>query len=544
MNGIRTIMIAKKRYVTLISNYTVALLYGIYLLLPLRSWIRWSNFAESPLPYFPYDDSFGYLMQIKNIIRNNGAFGNPYLFEQSIGSYDVPDSFIIWAWARMGDVFDLNAIQIYLIMTVFTGFITYLVSLKICRFVGFNNLYSHVVSFLVCFLIYPVSIPRPSPTSLCLWLLLLGILLLSRAITNLNRLNTFKYLSLFCVMILTNPIYAIFLATLSFVYFVFFKDTRHYFLKFIMPLEFVGLGVIVLTKRGDSESTIETIRRLGALKTHFPASMHMSLSVLILIASILIIPKISQINKILLANCFTLLIVLNSQIISGVWWEFESHYYLLFKYLSVLIAAHLVTENLPKYQIRILTFLILLALGSFAINNLVSMSQVTKKQSNLSHKDILLTKELSKQKHVNDVFLFARRLPEEPLPEIALLLNEGFVYWHATAGQWSLTDEEVLNRYGCTLDYSKFNLSMLSEDANHLYIHRFLNADAHFAKWYQLLKQFSLSQGYESSQQNRLQTDFIYLQNNKRDFCNQFKLNFVVTEKNEFLLFKSAKVVD
>ena len=136
-------------------------------------------------------------------------------------------------------------------------------------------------------------------------------------------------------MLFANPIYAIFLAALSAVYLLFFQGLRLHFLKFLMPVEIVGLGIIILTKRGDSEATVETIRRLGSLETHFPASMRSSISLIVLVAGILIIPQVTKTNKIFLANCVALLIVLNSQIISGIWWEFESHYYLLFVYFFV-----------------------------------------------------------------------------------------------------------------------------------------------------------------------------------------------------------------
>ena len=520
-------------------QYLVACTYGLYLLLPLKNWIRWTNFAENPLPYIPYDDSFFYLMQIKNINRNNGSFGNAYLFEKALGSYDVPDSFAIWTWARLGNLLDLNTIQIYLIMTFFSGFFTYLVSLKICKFVGFNDLNSHSVSFIICFFILSFRIARPSPTSLCLWLLLLGILFLSRAISNLNKSNIFRYLFIFCIMLFANPIYAIFLAALSAVYLLFFKGLRPHFLKFLMPVEIVGLGIIILTKRGDSEATVETLRRLGSLETHFPASARTSLSLLVLIAGILIIPQVTQINKIFLANCIALLIVLNSQIISGVWWEFESHYYLLFVYFFVLVCSHLVKENLPKYQIRILALFVILVFGSSGINNLFLLSEVTKEQSNLAGKDIKLVKELSKKVHINDVFLFPRRQPQSPYPEIVFVLNEGFVYWHSMASQWSLTDKEVLNRYGCTLNYSNFSNKILTEDANKLYAHRFLNADAHFSKWYDLLGRFSFSQKYVSSQKTQLERDFIFLEGSKTIFCTRYKLDFVITGYNELVSFNS-----
>lgn len=520
-------------------HYLAAGFYGFYLLLPLKNWIRWTNFAEKPLPYIPYGDSFFYLMQIKNINRNNGAFGNAYFFEKSVGSYDVPDSFVIWAWARAGNLFDLDAIQIYLVMTFLTGFFTYLVSLKICNFAGFNDLSSHSVSFLICFVILPfdIGIARPSPTSLCLWLLLLGILFLSRAITSLSKLNIFKYLFVFCIMIFTNPIYAIFLATLSFVYLLFFKDLRIRFLKFIIPLEIAGLGIIILTKRGDSEATLETIRRLGSLETHFPASARTSFSLILLIAGILIIPQITKTNKIFVANCVTLLIVLNSQIISGVWWEFESHYHLIFVYLFVLICSNLVKENLPKYQIRIVAFFVLVIFGSSCINNLILLSEVTKEKSNLAGKDINLVKELSKKVHINNVFLFPRRESQSPYPEIAYLLNEGFVYWHTYGGQWSITDKEVLSRYGCTLSYAQLSNKILMEDANKLYVHRFLNADSHFSKWHNLLELFSFSKKYVSLQKEQLQSDFIFLEENKISFCSKYKLDFVITEDNDLISF-------
>jgi hypothetical protein len=520
------------------SQYLVSGIYGLYLLLPLKNWIRWTHFSEKPLPYIPYDDSFFYLMQIKNINRNSGAFGNAYLFEKAVGSYDVPDSFAIWAWARMGNLIDLNAIQIYLIMTVFTGFFTYLVSLKICKFAGFNELNSHLVSFLICFLIFPSSgIARPSPTSLCLWLLLLGILTLSRAISNLTKLNICRYLLIFCIMIFANPIYAIFLATLSGVYLLFFKNLRTHFLQFIIPVEIVGLGIIILTKRADSEATAETIRRLGSLETHFPASARTSLSLIVLLAVFLIVPQATKINKIFVANCVSLLIVLNSQIITGVWWEFESHYYLPFVYLFVLICGHLVKENLPKYQIGILTLIVLVIFGSSGINNLFVLSEYTKKQSTLAGKDIELVKELSKKIHINDVFLFPRRSPQSPYPEIVHLLNEGFVYWHMNAGQWSLTDKEMLSRYGCTLNYLYFSDKVLAEDANKLYIHRFLNADAHFSKWYNSLQSLSFSQKYVSSQKLQLKNDYIFLEKNKNVFCTKYKLDFVITGNNELVPF-------
>jgi hypothetical protein len=186
-----------------------------------------------------------------------------------------------------------------------------------------------------------------------------------------------------------------------------------------------------------------------------------------------------------------------------------------------------------------LAFFVIVVFGSSGINNLISLSEFTKEQSNLTGKDVNLVKELSKKVHTNNVFLFPRKQPQSPYPEIALLLNEGFVYWHRNGGQWSLTDKEVLTRYGCTLGYSYFSNKILTEDANNLYIHRFLNADGHFSKWYSLLEFFSLSQKYVSSQKAQLKNDFIFLQNNKTDFCTKYKLDFVITGDNKLVPFNS-----
>ena len=79
----------------------------------------------------------------------------------------------------------------------------------------------------------------------------------------------------------------------------------------------------------------------------------------------------------------------------------------------------------------------------------------------------------------------------------------------------------------------------MTEDANNLYIHRFLNADAHFSKWYRLFELVSPSQKYVSSQKAQLKNDFIFLQNNKNGFCIKYKLDFVITGNNKLVPFVS-----
>ena len=84
-----------------------------------------------------------------------------------------------------------------------------------------------------------------------------------------------------------------------------------------------------------------------------------------------------------------------------------------------------------------------------------------------------------------------------------------------------------------------FSYKTLTEDANELYIHRFLNADAHFSKWYNLLELFSFSQKYLSSQKTQLKNDYIFLEHNKNVFCTKYKLDFVITGDNELVPFNS-----
>ena len=134
------------KYANLTNHFflsLISLLYGFYLLIPVSSWIKIGENKKNFIPYFPYDDSVFYLMQIKNIIKNKGSFGNPYFFEHSIASFDIPDSYILWTWAQAGIFLNVNVIQIFLMMTVFTGFFTFFIN----YFMIYTNKIDYILSY-------------------------------------------------------------------------------------------------------------------------------------------------------------------------------------------------------------------------------------------------------------------------------------------------------------------------------------------------------------------------------------------------------------
>ena len=529
------------KYANLTNHFflsLISLLYGFYLLIPVSSWIKIGENKKNFIPYFPYDDSVFYLMQIKNIIKNKGSFGNPYFFEHSIASFDIPDSYILWTWAQAGIFLNVNVIQIFLMMTVFTGFFTFFISVKMLQNYFFNTVLSYVVSFFLLLICLPFSLARPSPTSLAFPILLLCIFLSNKFVSNISIKSILQVDIIFSVLILANPIYAVFIWINFFLLFLKFNFLRRYLKIFFFPLTSIQLIITLLSKTNGSESQFQTTRRLGLLETHLPTSIKLVVFMLLAIFFLNYIAKDKLYFQILILNCFALLIAANQNVLSGKWWEPESHYWLITIYLLVISLTEISRTYFGKSLSNVFFCIVIVYFGHSAIIQSLNIQSEVRKSLTQYQSQSNLIRELEKEKYGEKVFLLPKSINNIELSPSLPLLMSGYTYWDRGGVAWSMDDSEVLNRYACYTKLGAYSFEDFSEDIPKIYSHRFANSEAFYKKWNSLFNFLFDKQIHLSNMDAVLKKDFLKVLNSRLYHCNPghflYKVDWIISPSGKW----------
>jgi hypothetical protein len=205
------------------TAFSLSILYGFYILYPLTPWLRFNNYSEKPLPFFPYSDTSFYLLQIKSLIDNKGNYRNPYFFEHSDSVMSISDSYFIWVWSAFARLLSLNAIQIYLLLMFITGLVTYLVIYTIVNNLKLTSANSNLISAITTFWLLPIAaMGRPSPTQTTLWIVLLCIFRLSKHVSTRLGVVPWDVIFILSILFLFNGIYAIYICIFAFLLAVFY----------------------------------------------------------------------------------------------------------------------------------------------------------------------------------------------------------------------------------------------------------------------------------------------------------------------------------
>jgi hypothetical protein len=206
--------------------------------------------------------------------------------------------------------------------------------------------------------------------------------------------------------------------------------------------------------------------------------------------------------KFSLLLCLAGLITIQQNVVSGIWWEPESHY----NYV-VIICTYITILNLVHNFIKTP-----LELGIFKAKNLslIALCSILL-VSNVDFRDNSILK-FNNYNHIREENLYVKQISEILVEETSttdiiaqpngssievtwagLLADRKFI-WDYQGSLLSGTDSEILSRYMCNLQQDFVEIPEIPS-IELTQGHRFVNANQHFGKWMFLGQYFDLLEG-------------------------------------------------
>lgn len=462
------------------SVFVTAIVYAQFTLFVFRDWLRFNNLDSEPLPNVKYEDSIYYLGQIREILANNYSIGNPLIIEHANDGISYGNSSLFFIWGLIGDLFNFNTIQTFLVMISITSGLLFLTSYFFLN-IFFKSVFSLFSSVFFCFfLVGPLG--RPSPTQQLLPFLILGVALIIK-MSNTPRIKmkrTFSIAYIFTTVLLVsgNPLYSLVMLFFVVGLFVYFRDFGPWLTFFTVVVNF---AYFLWNKLYFSDLDNLVGLRFGVHATHLPGAVRITAPLIILCILLFFINARIQLRKqhieakTLFILCLSLLGVTNSQIVTGKAYEMEAHFALFYYFVIVLSVSWLFktflkydTSRISNQLNKVVDFLPLIPVcvliwGFFqfpAINTFESKTSRFIQELNDSEKEkVVLVKDDSDLGYVNDKIIY---------------LTSKYLYWdpYATASRTKQT--EILSRFACFQDETLSYEDFLTKESN-LYFHQYSN---------------------------------------------------------------------
>jgi len=437
-------------------------------------------------------DSPLYLSQIQLGISDRSIYTNPFWGGAPEDSL-VGRNFGLYLIGKIAGFagFDLIFVFLLSVMIVSCLFAYSIYKLQL-KFLDENRA-SLLIGITVAILAFGDFAFRPSPTQ---WALPLALLLLIATLDLYQSKSQFNIIlgavPIIVALAILNPFYAIYFAILIMcIVIVGFKRNIHRGLICLVLLS-VAFFIGRYTRSNILENdNLELIERWGLLFSYFPGSIKSS-SVLLLLLFIntISMKSVSKqgLVKFTSLMCFSLLITLQQNIITGVWWEPESHYYYFILVCALLTALNLI-RGWPSYlgnfskgkfskvlQIMICFFILL---GDSEIGHAFSASKYKK---NIEQNR--LTRDFAEVLVEDTIESDLIASPNDSRIEItwaSLLADRRFV-WDYQGSLLSGSDEEIILRFLCNY-LRDFKTAAEIPNLEFTRGHRLVNASQHFSKW-------------------------------------------------------------
>ena len=461
-------------------------------LVPIKNWLRWSDFQSVPLPTIPWEDSVYYLSQVRAIIQGDNPFGNPIFTENRLngGDFSFGNSFLFVFWGLLAKVLGLQLLQIYIVMivvnSVFFALSCYLLS-KL--FIGRTN--AALISSIVVLLIG--SLGRPSPTQQMLgwtiFTLYFYLMCVGRRKSSIDPVlskELFIYTTLFVILVASNPLYAGYLLLFTIIYelsskVMFGKKRKFCFTKYtIIGFIFCLAYALYTNIETDSAETLMALR-FGVHQTRIPGAITLVLiSGLGLAVSLILMKRTIKSNEALFSIAviqfsinLSLLLAINSQVFTGKAYEMESHFRLLSLSLNLLVLSCLSVGILKIWNLEKM-YKVILSIVSFSM----VLLHVTGNNSALGLSNIG-DSEYTKFLQVVDgkkLVILVQDDTAYRLSELLIYTTDAKLYWHPYIAGSKASDAEVINRFACSRkEELLFDSFKLLEPE--IYFHRFANEE-------------------------------------------------------------------
>lgn len=453
---------------------------------------------RSPILEFKQDATL-YVSQIQLGLKGESIYANPF-WDSALDDSLVGRNYGLYLGGRLAGAVGLSLPVTFLVGVFLVSSLFFITVYQLHSVYFQNNKVKLVCSLLIAIFILGDFAYRPSPTQWALPILVLSLL----AFQNFYLKKDIKFslimsLGILCALLIFNPFYAVF-AAITFLIIVLerFQSVHkiaYASMSFIILTFFVGQ----ITEKWIIKSpSFQLIERWGLLFSHFPGALKSSsiLMILILVNFFLFLrvaPR-SQV-KFSLLLCLAGLITIQQNVVSGIWWEPESHYIYV-----VIICTYVTILNLGKTLLELgiskVRNLALITLCSILLVSNVDMSNNSILKFN-NYKQILeenlyvkqISEVLAEQTSTTDIIAQPNSSGNE-VTWAGLLADRKFI-WDYQGSLLSGTDSEVLSRYMCNLQKDFVEIPDIPSIAL-TQGHRFVNANQHFGKWMFLGRYFDL----------------------------------------------------
>lgn len=468
----------------------------IYILFVLRNLII-SYFKSDSVIYLEFrQDAPLYVSQMNLGLRQESFYENPF-FDSEIETSQVGRNYVLYLWGTSGRLLGLDLTATFLLGVLIVSLLFILAIYKLNKIYLNNKIVNASLTLVFGILIFGDFAFRPSPTQWALPLLIfaLAVIMGSSSKDSFFKLSL-KILGFLVILLFANPFYALWMVLLALLLFLGeIRSNKHkiFFSLFVLVIGFaMGRQVQAAIL---SDNNLELIERWGLLYTYFPGSLRSSLMLLVLIVINLLLVRNNRdslLVKIPLSVCLATILVLQQNVVTGVWWEPESHFnYLVvmstyLTLLNVLFKTFLTRERdeLIKVKWAKLTLVLAILTAFIDFRSLLNLGNIQPLQT--SNASVRALENLLLEETNEEDLILNLGNESDVLSWAGLLANRKFV-WNYHGSLLSGSDSEIVLRYLCDLDT---NFSDLGDIPNIKATqgHRFVNAQQHFDRWLFLSK--------------------------------------------------------
>ncbi len=474
-----------------------------------------STFSEKILNPIPFQDSPLYLFQLKRFLEGNYSFGDGAIFEKANSGYSAGSSFIFSLWGTLGNLLDLNLLNTYTLMVFFSSALLFLATYLFLLDLGLEKLKAQLLSILIYSLVFGFQLGRPSPTQQTLWLVILAFSRVSRSARIFSFRNAILVNALLLVLLVCNPVYG--LPVFAFYFLVIIGDSKNRLQKLItiLPATFAFIVFKILNLTDTTPEQADQISRFGVFHSRLPGAFNSSIQLLLMgIFLRFLSHRTLDKRKNLLSNLnFSILIALNSQVITNTNFEMQSHLGFLAKF-SILVSIIYLIFDIFKVQALSLSINsknIFWAVSEVSLLLMVTIlaipaTEVQKETEKISDLTKLINR-LDREEYSSKVFVVTNSVIDLDKISYLALNTDIKLYWYPEAVFSTISDRELFERFACTLKEPLVTEEIERYD-NYLFAHKYVNREQFYSKWNSLLAKIGLKTtwhadkyaGYERAQ--------------------------------------------
>ena len=434
--------------------------------------------------FYPKQDSYLYLFQLKHYLLGGRLTSNPLLEESDL--LGVGNSFIYPILGWIGNLMGLSIEVLFILIVLLTSITTYFVIERIMsNLTRINDWRSPLTSFFICITFLGDDFLRPSPTQ---WVLPFAIaivyLYLRYAKNSVTRL--LLILSISVLSLSLNPYYALFLSLTCLLPLLSLVKYKKIIGALLIILGFI-IGDFVSRKIPESDRS-DSINRWGFLFTHLPGSIDLTILILLCLVLNFRLKRHFQEktfdfgiwNYIFIG----LILTLQQNVITGIWWEPESHlktitHLILGIYLLSLL--HLISPK--KLIVGGLILLLTWNLVTFA-KTMTPKDIMTQSAKNAAAQ-VAYAKTIRLDLENQDKISFPLSWYQKNSYQIFLLHSNYNYFWLNEMPYFSFSNEFLFRRYACINSILKqYGFDEISEAT--LEVHGTSNKIQFYTKWNQL----------------------------------------------------------